>query len=333
MGLKKKIPNLITSLRMFFACTAVFFASREFPAGFAISYALALITDVADGAAARRLKAESEFGRRFDIIADNFLLLCTLIGFYFMKKELVLRYSKQILLLFGYYLLIQVISFITTKRLVFMRTGLSRIAAGAFALMIFSLLFYETGIPIYAYLFAMFFSLTEKIILHIYAQKQKSRKAGSILKIRQAAPKIIFITAALALSVFSVIIQAEEKNAIVCFSGRHCIYAEIRATPEERALGLMFRESLDEDKGMLFVFETAEEYSFWMKNMKMPIDIIFLNENKEIVKIFENVPPCSGEPCELYPSPLPALYVVETKAGYSSRHSLKERDLASFNLP
>ena len=64
--------------------------------------------------------------------------------------------------------------------------------------------------------------------------------------------------------------------------------------------GLMFRENMDSDRGMLFIFEKEGEYPFWMKNTLIPLDIIWINKDKEVVFISENAQPCEeGKPCLL----------------------------------
>ena len=75
---------------------------------------------------------------------------------------------------------------------------------------------------------------------------------------------------------------------------------------------------------MLFIFDNPYKYTFWMKNMKIPIDMIFVNSDKQIVTIHKNVPPCTTEPCPLYEPESPVLYVVEVKAGFSDNHSIIE---------
>src|SRR5207245_10485452 len=75
------------------------------------------------------------------------------------------------------------------------------------------------------------------------------------------------------------------------------ILAEVADTPAKRASGLMFRDRLDPDRGMLFVFEEADEWSFWMKNTKVPLDILWLGPDKRRVYIEENVPGCRQAPC------------------------------------
>lgn len=111
------------------------------------------------------------------------------------------------------------------------------------------------------------------------------------------------------------------------------IIAELAVTPWERQQGLMFREELTAEQGMLFVFEEDGLYSFWMKNMKFPLDILWLDKNKRIVHIEENVPPCTTEPCPSYTPSLPARYVLELKAGSVQSHSLKLFQKIEFILP
>ena len=71
----------------------------------------------------------------------------------------------------------------------------------------------------------------------------------------------------------------------------HVICLETAITPAEREKGLMFRKSLDKDKGMMFFFEDDTTKGFWMKNTLIPLDIIFLDENYVVLKVFENVRP------------------------------------------
>ena len=72
---------------------------------------------------------------------------------------------------------------------------------------------------------------------------------------------------------------------------------EIADTSLERAQGLMFRAELKEYQGMLFIFPISEKHSFWMKNTLIPLDIIWIDENKKIVYIYENAQPCR-ETCD-----------------------------------
>ena len=72
---------------------------------------------------------------------------------------------------------------------------------------------------------------------------------------------------------------------------------EVAETREKQALGLMFRESLPEDHGMVFIFPVEGMRSFWMKNTKIPLDIFYFDEDLKLVSVSENTPPCrSGLP-------------------------------------
>lgn len=110
------------------------------------------------------------------------------------------------------------------------------------------------------------------------------------------------------------------------------ITAELAITDEERQKGLMFRERLDSDQGMLFVFEEEGYYSFWMKNTLISLDILWLDQKKRIVHVEHNVPPCRKAPCPAYSPRLPALYVLELKAGSAEENGLKLYDRVDFIL-
>ncbi len=95
----------------------------------------------------------------------------------------------------------------------------------------------------------------------------------------------------------------------------------------KRMQGLMYRKEMAENQGMLFIFEIEDYQSFWMKNTILPLDIIFVNVNKEIVKIHKNTTPFSEQS---YSSGKPALYVVEVNAGYTDKYGIKEGDKISW---
>lgn len=78
----------------------------------------------------------------------------------------------------------------------------------------------------------------------------------------------------------------------------------------------MYRESMPTGHGMLFIFNDTEPRGFWMKNTKIPLDMIYLDENLTVIEIKKNVRPCLEDPCEVYQSK-PAMYVLEVNAGES----------------
>ena len=111
------------------------------------------------------------------------------------------------------------------------------------------------------------------------------------------------------------------------------VTAEVAVTEAERARGLMFREKLLPDQGMLFVFERESAYAFWMKNTLIPLDMLWLDRDRRIVHIERNVPPCKSDPCPSYDPGRPGLYVLELAAGVSDRFGLKLSDRLDFVWP
>ena len=77
------------------------------------------------------------------------------------------------------------------------------------------------------------------------------------------------------------------------YGGRHAVEVEVAATDPMRERGMMWRKELAEGKGMLFVFPTEEEHSFWMRNTLIPLDMIFIDAKQSVVGIVENAPPRS----------------------------------------
>ncbi|MBI5413420.1 DUF192 domain-containing protein [Candidatus Peregrinibacteria bacterium] len=105
------------------------------------------------------------------------------------------------------------------------------------------------------------------------------------------------------------------------------VKAEVADESAERAKGLMDREKLADGKGMWFVFESEGLRSFWMKNTKFPLDVIFFNKNKEIVSFVENMEPCitpkTNGDCRTYQSYKPAMYALEVPAGFVKANEIK----------
>ena len=116
----------------------------------------------------------------------------------------------------------------------------------------------------------------------------------------------------------------------ICFN-ENCFIAQVAKTQAQRTRGLMFRESLAQDKAMLFVFEAPGIHSFWMKNCKIPLDIIWLDENYKVVAIRPNNQPClaAGDCSSINPNVL-ASYVLEINAGLASQIGLVEGSYFTF---
>ncbi len=102
---------------------------------------------------------------------------------------------------------------------------------------------------------------------------------------------------------------------------------ELALDDEQRTRGLMFRTEMDADHGMLFVFPNEDRRAFWMKNTKIPLDIMYFNADRRFVSAQYNVPTCSaGDRCPNYPSDGAAKYVLELNAGVGKALSLSPGD-------
>lgn len=101
---------------------------------------------------------------------------------------------------------------------------------------------------------------------------------------------------------------------------------EIADDDAERARGLMFRDQLAEGTGMLFIHDREEPQSYWMKNTRIPLDILYFDNGRRLVAQQRDVPPCSaGNACPPYPSHgKPARYVLELNAGEAKRLKLED---------
>jgi len=100
---------------------------------------------------------------------------------------------------------------------------------------------------------------------------------------------------------------------------------EIAATPEAWARGLMFRDHLPEDEGMLFVFPQATGSAFWMKNVKIPLSVAFADAHGVILRILE-MEPCPKDPCPSYYPGVAYRQALEVNRGWFARHGVREGD-------
>lgn len=102
---------------------------------------------------------------------------------------------------------------------------------------------------------------------------------------------------------------------------------EFAESEYETQTGLMYRKSMQQNRGMLFVFDRETPKSFYMKNTEFPLDIIYVDKNKEIVSIVKNAKPLDQTSL---PSEAPAMYVLEVNAGLSEQWGLEAGDRISF---
>ena len=112
------------------------------------------------------------------------------------------------------------------------------------------------------------------------------------------------------LSLIMIIIVGCRSKSYVEIGGEK-ITAELARTNNERQIGMMFRDNLCDNCGMLFIFDEESRHSFWMKNTRIPLDMVFINSNLQIVDILHAVP-CVEDPCRSYVPNENTLYVLET---------------------
>jgi len=115
----------------------------------------------------------------------------------------------------------------------------------------------------------------------------------------------------------------------VIFPDGFRVTVEVAADDPTREQGLMYRDTLAPDRGMIFLFAQSGDYPFWMKNTLIPLDMIWISDLKRIVHI-ATAQPCKADPCPNYPPNAKAMYVLEVPAGVAAKHQLKDGALLRF---
>ncbi|RXT56705.1 hypothetical protein B6S44_04865 [Bosea sp. Tri-44] len=144
---------------------------------------------------------------------------------------------------------------------------------------------------------------------------------------------------ALALGVLSILLKpAEAQNApvaglepltIVTASGRHAFQVEVMRTPDQRARGLMHRQFMPADRGMLFDFARTEPVAMWMQNTYISLDMLFIRADGTVARIAERAEPLSTR---TIPSGEPVLSVLEVNAGIAEKLGIKPGDKVEHPL-
>jgi uncharacterized membrane protein (UPF0127 family) len=109
-------------------------------------------------------------------------------------------------------------------------------------------------------------------------------------------------------------------------AGVHKFTVEVASSPDQQERGLMFRQSLDGDRGMIFPYDPPQEVAFWMKNTLIPLDIVFIAPDGKIARITR------GEPMDITPLPsgVPISSVLEIRGGRAAELGIREGDLVSW---
>jgi uncharacterized membrane protein (UPF0127 family) len=111
------------------------------------------------------------------------------------------------------------------------------------------------------------------------------------------------------------------------------IKAEVVTHAKDMMRGMMFRDSLAEDRGMLFIHGSPGRYAYWMYQVKIPLDIIWLDASKTVVEASLNTPPCpssSASQCPNFGGKTEAVYVLELAGGVAQKHGVRVGSRLSF---
>jgi len=139
---------------------------------------------------------------------------------------------------------------------------------------------------------------------------------------------IIVIVIIKPFSIFSIYEPLSKGKVLI--NGQTTISVEIAKTPEQQEIGLKGREKLNDGNGMLFVYKDKRYYNFWMDGMKIPIDIIWIDDNK-IIDITKNAPvPADLNNPDIFRPASEVNYVLEVKAGYADKNNIKIGDTVEY---
>ncbi len=141
----------------------------------------------------------------------------------------------------------------------------------------------------------------------------------------------LFRTAALALLFVTTSVACAPQPPWVQLRGEF-FTVEVADDFEEMRLGLMFRESMADDHGMIFIYPDEGRRSFWMKNTRIPLDILFFDSDLTLVDWHADVPPCKTAQCPSYPSEVQAQYVLELNAGKAAELGVTKGDRLEIQL-
>jgi uncharacterized protein len=123
------------------------------------------------------------------------------------------------------------------------------------------------------------------------------------------------------------------RTRLITLPNGKSIRAEVVTHPTEMMRGMMFRDSLAEDRGMLFVHGSEGQFPYWMYQVRIPLDIIWLDRNQRIVEISAKTPPCpsaKATECPQFGGQQKALFILELAGGVAAKHGLKAGDVLNF---
>lgn len=128
--------------------------------------------------------------------------------------------------------------------------------------------------------------------------------------------------------------KLEDLNTTeITFPNGAKVVAETMLEQLDLTRGMMFRDSLASDRGMLFVYGKSQKTPFWMYQVRLPLDIVWMDRNRRVVEIVPSAQPCTAKKsseCPLYGGHEDALYILELNAGMAAKQGLKTGDVLLF---
>lgn len=139
---------------------------------------------------------------------------------------------------------------------------------------------------------------------------------------------VSLLVVSLGILVFCIVSKRSDNLDTFVEINKETLQVKIATTSQEKEKGLCCRDSLPQNEGMLFVYDQPTDLRFWMKDMRFPLDMIWIDHNKKIVHIEQDVKPSSYP--KVFSAKTLAQYVLETNANYVSKHNIKVGDAVSF---
>jgi len=143
--------------------------------------------------------------------------------------------------------------------------------------------------------------------------------------------KKVLLIAGLCFLAFTLVYYWRHPLGAKVVINNHTFYVDVAVTEKQKELGLGNRVSLPKDHGMVFPYDHPEQYTFWMKGMEFPLDMIWIRD-KKIIDISKNVPVASGAYLPAYAAKAPVDMVLEVNAGVSDTENIKIGDTVKIVL-
>lgn len=108
------------------------------------------------------------------------------------------------------------------------------------------------------------------------------------------------------------------------------VFAEVMMRQDDMARGMMHRPQLPADRALLFIFAKPGKYTFWMLNVQVPLDIVWMDRNRVITEIVRNAEPCPEKPCRSYGTSEQSQFVLEFAGGAADKYGLAPGQAIGF---